>query len=136
MLHELAPTKARPDLPEITEAEAQAMARATMNLFQRWQLSDAEARDLLGGMTPRTHARWKAGQPGRIGRDLATRLSLLMGIHKGLAYLFKSRERGYAWVRKPNADFAGRSPLDVMRDGSVFALERVRRYLDAERGGW
>lgn len=136
MLRELAPTEARPDLPEITGAEAAAMARAVVNLFARWQLTEAEARALLGGMTARTYQRWKAGQMGRIGRDLATRLSLLMGIHKGLAYLFKSRERGYAWIKKPNADFAGRSPLDVMQDGTVFALERVRRYLDAERGGW
>lgn len=136
MLTEIPLTEAAPDAAEITEQEAAAMARAVVNLFGRWELADAEARDLLGGMPARTYARWKSGDTGRIGRDLATRLSLLMGIHKGLRYLFKDPGRGYAWVRKPHDAFGGRTPLAVMRDGSIFALSRVRRYLDAERGGW
>ena len=136
MLHELPRTEAIPELAAITDAESAAMARAVMRLFERWGVSDAAARDILGGLAARTHARWKAGEPGRIDRDLATRLSLLMGIHKGLRYLFADPERGYAWVKTPNRDFAGRTPVDVMAEGSLFALARVRSYLDAERGGW
>ena len=136
MLHELPRTEALPELAAITDAESAAMARAVMRLFERWGVSDAEARDILGGLAARTHARWKAGEPGRIDRDLATRLSLLMGIHKGLRYLFTDPERGYAWVKKPNRDFTGRTPVEVMAEGSLFALARVRSYLDAERGGW
>ena len=136
MLHELPRTEAIPELAAITDAESAAMARAVMRLFERWGVSDAEARDILGGLAARTHARWKAGEPGRIDRDLATRLSLLMGIHKGLRYLFTDPERGYAWVKKSNRDFAGRTPVDIMAEGSLFALARVRSYLDAERGGW
>lgn len=136
MLQELPRTQAQADLPALTEAEAAAMARAVLRLFENWQLSDAEAREILGGLAARTFARWKAGEPGRIDRDLATRLSLLMGIHKGLRYLFTEPERGYAWVKKPNADFGGRRPADIMAEGSIFALMRVRHYLDAERGGW
>lgn len=136
MLHELPRTEAIPELAAITDAESAAMARAVMRLFERWGVSDAEARDILGGLAARTHARWKAGEPGRIDRDLATRLSLLMGIHKGLRYLFTDPERGYAWVKKSNRDFAGRTPVEIMAEGSLFALARVRSYLDAERGGW
>lgn len=136
MLHELPRTEAIPELAAITDAESAAMARAVMRLFERWGVSDAEARDILGGLAARTHARWKAGEPGRIDRDLATRLSLLMGIHKGLRYLFTDPERGYAWVKKPNRDFDGRTPVNIMAEGSLFALARVRSYLDAERGGW
>ncbi|MBB4051095.1 hypothetical protein GGR20_000713 [Devosia subaequoris] len=136
MLHELPRTEAIPELATITGAESAAMARAVMRLFERWGVNDAEARDILGGLAARTHARWKAGEPGRIDRDLATRLSLLMGIHKGLRYLFTDPERGYAWVRKPNRDFGGRTPVEVMAEGSLFALARVRSYLDSERGGW
>ncbi len=136
MLHELPRTEAIPELATITDAESAAMARAVMRLFERWGVSDAEARDILGGLAARTYARWKAGEPGRIDRDLATRLSLLMGIHKGLRYLFSDPERGYVWVKKPNRDFAGRTPVEVMAEGSLFALARVRSYLDAERSGW
>lgn len=136
MLEEIPRTRAAPDIPQITASEAEAMARAVTRLLARWQVSDAEAREILGGLAARTYARWKAGEPGRIDRDLATRLSLLMGIHKGLRYLFSEPERGYAWVSKPNRAFDGRTPVEVMAQGDIFSLARVRSYLDAERGGW
>ncbi|MAN78640.1 MbcA/ParS/Xre antitoxin family protein [Pelagibacterium flavum] len=136
MLHELPRANAAPERPQITATEAAAMARTVVNLFARWDLSDAEAREILGGLAARTYARWKAGEVGRIDRDLATRLSLLMGIHKGLRYLFADPARGYAWVKKPNAALEGRTPVDIMAEGSIFALARIRSYLDAERGGW
>ncbi|WIY53629.1 MbcA/ParS/Xre antitoxin family protein [Devosia sp. YIM 151766] len=135
MLLELPRTHANPEIPRITDAEAAAMVRAVIRLFERWQISDAQARDILGGLAARTYARWKAGETGRIDRDLATRLSLLMGIHKGLRYLFSDPERGYAWVKKPNPLFDGSSPVDVMAAGDIFSLARVRSWLDAERGG-
>lgn len=136
MLHELPRADAAPELPQITPAEAAAMARTVVNLFARWDISDAQARDILGGLAARTYARWKAGEVGRIDRDLATRLSLLMGIHKGLRYLFTDPARGYGWVKKPNSALGGRTPVDIMAEGSIFALARIRSYLDAERGGW
>lgn len=136
MLHELPRADAAPERPQITATEAAAMARTVVNLFARWDLSDAEAREILGGLAARTYARWKAGEVGRIDRDLATRLSLLMGIHKGLRYLFTDPARGYAWVKKPNSALGGRTPVDIMAEGSIFALARIRSYLDAERGGW
>lgn len=136
MLQEIPHTQAVPDSPQITAHEAEAMARAVIRLFEKWELSDAQAREILGGLAARTYARWKSGELGRIDRDLATRLSLLMGIHKGLRYLFSEPERGYAWVKKPNRAFAERAPVDIMAQGDIFSLARVRAYLDAERGGW
>lgn len=112
------------------------MARAVIRLFEKWQVSDSDAREILGGMSARTYARWKAGELGRIDRDLATRLSLLMGIHKGLRYLFTDPRRGYAWIKKSNRVFDGRTPLEIMVQGDIFSLARVRSYLDAERSGW
>lgn len=136
MLHELPRADAAPDVAQITEAEAGAMARAVVKLFARWDLSDSQAREILGGLAARTYARWKAGEVGKIDRDLATRLSLLMGIHKALRYLFSDPARGYAWVKQPNTTFSGRAPIDIMVEGSIFALARIRSYLDSERGGW
>lgn len=136
MLREIASTVASPETPHVTAAEAEAMARAVLKLFEKWKLGDGTAREMLGGLAARTYARWKAGDPGRIDRDLATRLSLLMGIHKGLRYLFADPERGYAWISKPNDAFGGRTPAEVMGQGDIFSLARVRAYLDAERGGW
>ena len=130
------PTAARPDLPSITDEEAAALARTTVNLFRVWQLSDIEARTLLGDMAQRTWARWKEGNIGRIDRDLRARMAILMGIHKGLRYLFSDPARGYDWIRKPNAAFNGQSALDIMMRGEITDLIDLRNYLDAERGAW
>ena len=37
------PVLARTDLPVITDEEAAALARTTVNLFRAWELTDAEA---------------------------------------------------------------------------------------------
>jgi hypothetical protein len=129
-------TDAPPFVPApITDAEAAATFRAALNLFRHWQLTDAQAATLLD-MPPRTFARWKTGDVGRIDRDGKARLSNLMGIHKALRVIFSAPARGYAWIRQPNEAFGGHSALDVMLNGELTDLLRVRRYLDAERGGW
>jgi hypothetical protein len=120
----------------VTDEEARAMARATVNLFARWNLTDTDALTLLGDLSPGTYARWKAGEATRIGRDLKARLSNLLGIHKALRMVFTEPERGYAWIRRKNAAFGGRSALDVMLGGDLTDLMRVRRLLEAERGAW
>lgn len=124
------------DSIEITPREAAAMLRAGLRLFGLWQLSDAEARVLLGQPSARTFARWKAGEVSSIPYDTARRLSYLMGIHKALRHLFKEPERAYAWVRRDNTVFGGQSALTRMLAGDVTDLAAVRSYLDAERGGW
>jgi hypothetical protein len=128
----------QPNPASITDAETAAMIRAFFNLAARWELNDAEARILLGQPAPRTFARWKsgAGDITRVPHDTRQRLSMLVGIHKGLRYMFKDPERGYAWMRKPNAAFAGQSALERMLSGGIVDLASVRNYLDAEVGAW
>lgn len=126
----------RPFSPEpITDEEAAAMFRASLNLFRLWGLSDDQAATILD-LPRRTFARWKAGEVGRIGRDGKARLSNLMGIHKALRIIFNDASRGHAWIKAPNEAFGGSSALSVMLGGELTDLMRVRRYLDAERGGW
>ena len=122
----------------IGDAETAAMLRTFFNLAQRWQLDDRQGRTLLGWPSARTYARWKAGQiqPSRIAFDTRERLSMLMGIHKGLRYMFPEPSRGYDWLRKPNRAFGGESVLSRLLAGSIPDLAAVRSYLDAERGGW
>lgn len=135
-------SKARPESGhqsaghEILPAEAAAMLRAAFKLFGRWQVSDAEARALLGSPSPSTFYRWKRGDIGSIPHDTIWRLGDLMGIHKGLRYLFTEPDRAYAWVRKPNLAFGGQSALARMLAGAPSDITAVRAYIDAERGGW
>jgi hypothetical protein len=120
----------------VTGEEAAAALRAVLRMFGLWQLSDAEARALLGEPSRATFYRWKAGDIKQIPHDTAYRLGDLLGIHKALTYLFMEPTRRYEWIKKPNRAFAGQSALDVMTAGPPAALTRVRTYLDAERGSW
>jgi len=119
----------------ITQEEGEAMFRAALNLFGKWGLTDDQAATLLD-MPVRSYRRWKAEGPGRISRDGRARLSNLLGIHKALRIIFSEPQRGYGWVRAANRAFAGASALEVMLGGELTDIMRVRRYLDAERGGW
>ena len=136
LLQEINRTPSETVAHTISDHEAGALARTTVNLFKAWSLTDAEACNLLGGMSPRTWARWKDGTHGRIDRDLRTRMAHLMGIHKGLRYLFKEPARGYAWMRKPNSAFEGRSALQLIMRGEISDLAALRDWLDTERGAW
>jgi uncharacterized protein (DUF2384 family) len=115
-------------------AEVQAMQRAVIQLFQHWYLTDEQACILLGEIAKRTFQRWKKGELGRVGVDLAARLSNLMGIHKALRLLFSNTQRGYDWIKRPNEVFGDHSALDVMLAGQLTDLMRVRHFLDASRG--
>lgn len=108
---------------------------AVLNLFGKWDITDEEAAVLLD-LPVRTYRRWKAGQPGRLDRDMKARLSNLLGIHKALRIIFADPNRTYAWVKAQNEAFGGRSALDAMLGGELTDLMRVRRYVDAERGAW
>lgn len=131
-LVETLPGTFRPEL--VTQDEAAAMFRAAVNLFGGWDLIDQQAATLLD-MTVRSYRRWKTEGVGRISRDGCARLSNLMGVHKALRIVFRQPERGYAWIKAPNAAFAGASALEVMLGGELTDIMRVRRYLDAERSG-
>nr|WP_287003018.1 MbcA/ParS/Xre antitoxin family protein [Sphingobium sp.] len=125
-----------PFRPEpISQEEGGALFRAALNIFARWGVTDEQAA-VLTDMPVRTYRRWKAEGPGRISRDGLARLSNLMGIHKALRIIFQEPQRGYDWIKAPNAAFGGASALQVMIGGELTDIMRVRRYLDAERGGW
>lgn len=119
----------------ITQEEGAALFRAALNLFAKWGVTDEQAA-LLTDMPVRSFRRWKAEGPSRISRDGLARLSNIMGIHKALRLIFQEPQRGYEWVKAPNAAFEGASALAVMLGGELTDIMRVRRYLDAERGGW
>lgn len=116
--------------------ELQAMQRTVIALFERWGVTDVDASTILGGISAKTFRRWKAGDFGRINRDLADRMSNLLGIHKALRIIFVDPGSGYEWMRLKNTALGDRSPLDVMRQGGMQDIIRIRRYLDSVRGGW
>ncbi len=129
-------TAPEPGGADVTQEEAAAMLRAVFNLFVRWQLDGAQSRRLLGSPSERTFQRWKSGEVASLPHDTIWRLGSLMGIHKALRYMFSEPQRGYEWIRKPNAAFGGYSALERMMQGAPTDLSALRAYLDAERAGW
>ncbi|MEA2079535.1 MAG: MbcA/ParS/Xre antitoxin family protein [Pseudomonadota bacterium] len=126
--------QASPDPQRVASAALQSF----FNLSQRWELSPAQERILLGEPPASTFFKWKAKKrAGRLGRDTLDRVSFLLGIHKALNILLPSAQAADQWVKKPNDAplFGGRTALEHMLGGSVADLADVRRYLDTERGG-
>lgn len=134
----LQPVTAQPTPPDdgFSPEECAAMQRAILRLFQHWGLKDDQAATLLGDLSTKTISRWRRGELGRVSRDLADRMSNLLGVHKALRIVFADPQRGYDWIRRENIAFGGASALDVMLQGGLMDIIRVRRYLDSIRGGW
>jgi Protein of unknown function (DUF2384) len=122
-------------LAAVDAAEVDAVAlKAFFNLASEWSLSRDEQITLLGGPSPRTYYRWKAGNVAALPRDTLERISVLLGIYKAGHILLPLPQRANEWVRRPNKAFGGASALHVMLEGRVDHLYAVRRYLDAWRG--
>lgn len=119
-----------------SEEELRAMQRTIVNIFDRWRVSDVDAATVLGGISAKTFRRWKDGEFGRVNRDLGDRMSNLLGIHKALRIIFADPQTGYSWIKSKNQALMAKSPLDVMKRGSMEDVVRIRRYLDSVRGGW
>ena len=128
-------TSARP-LASRRDDPAPVALRAFFNIAERWNLSAAEQRVLLGNPPSSTFFKWKKERKGPLSRDVLERISYVLGIYKALQILLADPERADSWVREPNAAplFGGRSALERMLGGNVGDLYAVRQYLDAQRG--
>ncbi len=125
----------KPD-PQTRKRLSGPALRAFFNIAAAWGLSVAEQRGLLGWPAASTYHKYKAGDHGALAFDTLTRLSLILGIYKNLHVLYPEPAFADAWVRMPNSHplFGGRRALDLMIDGGIDGLYRVRRLLDARRG--
>ncbi len=117
-------------------ALAGAGLRAFFRIAERWGLSTAQQRVLLGNPPPSTYFKWKKQQAGNLPRDVLERISYILGIYKALEILLPDPARADGWIKAHNAAplFGGRSALERMLGGNVSDLYVVRQYLDAQRG--
>lgn len=110
--------------------------RLFLKLADQWQLNVDQRCRLLGDISKPTYHNWQKGKAGTLGRDQIERISLLLGIHKGLKLLFAEEASGQRWLKSTNSDvpFGGQSPLERALRGSIDDLYVLRRYIDAWRG--
>ena len=130
------PSATAASLPD-REAAGPAL-RAFFRIAQLWRLSVDEQIRLLGSPSRSTYFKWKKEGARQLPRDTLERISYILGIYRALQILLPDPAAADAWVRKPNAAplFAGRSALERMLSGNVADLYVVRKYLDAQLGGW
>ena len=131
------PAGVRPE-PAARRALSGPALRTFFNIAAAWKLSVEEQRALLGWPATSTFHKYKSGDHGTLSFDSLTRISLVLGIYKSLQLLYPEPGLADHWVRMPNTNplFGGRPALSTMVDGGIDGLFRVRRLLDARRGGW
>ena len=112
--------------------------RTFLRIAQRWGLSIDEQMCLLGMMSRSTFYKWRKEKDPPLPKDTLERISYILGIYAALQILLPNERAADAWVRQPNAApvFGGSSALERMLAGNVGDLYVVRKYLDAQRGGW
>jgi uncharacterized protein (DUF2384 family) len=111
-----------------------AELEAFFKIAERWHLSTDHQIKLLGSPARSTFFKWKK-EGGALPTDTVERLSHILSIWKALRILYTVDDRAEAWVRRPNDFFDGATGLDVMLQGGIADLFKVRMYLDAQRGG-
>jgi uncharacterized protein (DUF2384 family) len=120
-------------------APAQRTSRLALKAFHRvadhWGLERKDRATLLAA-SARSIARWERdASSARLHRDQLERISYILGIFAGLHAILGDSPFADEWVRGPNLDFGGRSPLDRMLMGNVGDLACVRAYVDGWRSG-
>ena len=128
-----------PDLSSVAERRrlTPGAIRTFANIAEKWGLTEAQARGLLGGVASSTYHAWRTRPKGKqLDQDTLTRISLAIGIYKALNIYF-NKPLADRWVTLGNRGpmFAGGSPLDYMLRGGLPGMVDVRRMLDAWRGG-
>lgn len=111
-----------------------AELEAFFAIAERWRLSTDDQIRLLGSPGRSTFFKWKK-EGGTVPADTLERISHLLSIWKALRILFTVDERGDQWMRRSNEFFDGSTALDILLNGGVADIYRVRQYLDAQRGG-
>lgn len=122
--------------PEVRRRLSTPAVALFLRTCDLWDLKVEDRMAILGGISRQTYHNWKAGRVSALSRDQLERISLVLGILKGLRLVFAEDAHGVRWLKAANEDvpFRGGPPLDLMTEGGISGLHEVRRYLDAWRG--
>ena len=121
--------------PEEQASVSPGALRSFLNLMREWEVSDADARVLLGRLTPEEFAQLRSAAERRsLDATQLKRIATLLGIHRELRLLYGT---GVAseWVQLPNAHpmFCRVKPITYMLIGGVQAMANVLRLLTRRR---
>ena len=111
--------------------------KAFVKITEKWSLTEAQSRGLLGGIASSTFHAWKANPRGRkLDQATLMRVSLVIGIYKALQIYF-GKPWADRWVTLANRGplFSGQAPVEYMLRQGQPGMMQVRRALDSWRGG-
>ncbi|MFA0698847.1 hypothetical protein AB4585_29435, partial [Vibrio sp. 10N.222.49.C9] len=86
---------------DITPVQAQVSLKVSLNIFEKWQLTDTEKLNLLGLDSVSDLGLMVAGLV-MVREDVLTRVSYVLQVHRHLRSLFSEDASVYGWVKKPN----------------------------------
>lgn len=122
--------------PETRRRLSPSAIRAFTNIAEKWNLTQIQARSLLGGVASSTLHAWKSNPDKRVlDKNAMTRISLIIGIYKAL-YTYFGPVADH-WIMNPNdgQPFGGISPIEYMVTTDIIGMYEVRRMLDSWSAG-
>ncbi|MDY6850328.1 MAG: antitoxin Xre/MbcA/ParS toxin-binding domain-containing protein [Thermodesulfobacteriota bacterium] len=115
-----------------TKENRSKLAKMIMRLFEHWDIPVADQLELLG-QSPKSRnllGKYRKGEPLPAGRDSMDRVGYLLSIHSSLQTLFPENPNlVYKWPHVRNQAFAGRTPLEVMKEEGHLGLIKVAWHL-------
>lgn len=118
--------------PAVRRTLSPTAIQGFFNIAREWGLTESQMRGLLGGIAASTLHAWKSSPDKRVlDQDTLTRISLVVGIYKGLHTYFG--DAGDYWITHPNDGplFGGVVPIDFMVNAGLIGMYEVRKMLDA-----
>ncbi len=111
--------------------------RVFVAIVDLWNLTQVQRRLVLGSPARSTYLEWleAAHAPSDLTLpvDVLMRISAVLGIHEALQILYQAERDSTAWLRGPHegTPFGGRTPLDLVVDGTLEGPLAVRQVLDS-----
>lgn len=123
--------------PSTATKDASAVAlRTAVNIMEKWNATSRQIENVLR-ISRSTYARAKDQQRSvSLDSDQMARISLVLNIHASLRTIFDNPDNVYGFpaMANDNAFFDGRSPLEIMAEGSFIQLYETFRRIDVLRG--
>tara|TARA_R110001592_G_scaffold47952_9_gene151545 strand:- start:530 stop:928 length:399 start_codon:yes stop_codon:yes gene_type:complete len=110
--------------------------RTAANILDKWEASSKQASKILR-VSPTTIFRAKSKtREVSLDEDQMMRVSLILNIHSALKLIFDNPVNVYGFIKMKNNNgfFNGRSPLEVIEQGSMINLYETFKRIDGLRG--
>lgn len=114
--------------------------RTFVAIADRWALTEAPRRHLLGSPSRRTYRNWcrraLVHEPITLSIDVLTRISLVLNIHKSLGIPFPGQQETRDWLTTPHdaPPFHGQAPIQIMTLKPDGLISTYRFLVGAQEG--